>query len=141
MSTAEEHNPQRGHRPNRRFVLNPSGKLLSRIIPWHVGLAIVEPISRLADPPERLIEPYVRKGQTVADLGCGRGYYTLALAELVGPEGKVYAVDLDKKNIRTVQKRADKGNYRNIEAHASSASDLSFIKDKSIDFILANGLL
>ncbi len=121
--------------------LNPSGKLLSRILPWHIGLAITEPITRLFERPERLIEPYVIKGQIVADLGCGRGYYSLALARSVGHEGKVYAVDLDNKNIRVVQKRAEKGGYRNIEAHASSASDLSFINDKSIDFILANGLL
>jgi len=124
-----------------RLDLNPSGKLLSRIIPWHVGLAITEPISRLAEPPQRLVEPYVKKGQTVADLGCGRGYYAIALAKIVGQEGKVYVVDLDRKNIQALLKRADKAGYHNIEAHATSASDLSFIKDKSIDFILANGLL
>ncbi len=124
-----------------RLDLNPSGKLLSRIIPWHVGLAITEPISRLVEPPRRLIEPYVKKGQVVADLGCGRGYNSIALAESVGPDGKVYAVDFDKKNIQALQKRADKAGYHNIETHASSASDLSFIKDRTIDFILANGLL
>ena len=124
-----------------KLDLNPSGKLLSKIIPWHIGLAIIEPINRLVDPPKRIIEPYVRKGQVVADLGCGRGSYTLALAESVGREGKVHAVDLDKKNIQALQKRADKAGYHNIEAHASSASDLGFIKDRAIDFILANGLL
>ena len=85
--------------------------------------------------------PYVKNGQVVADLGCGSGYYTLALAELVGPEGKVYAVDLGKNCIRALEKKADKGGYHNIEAHASSASDVSFIKDRSVDFVLANGLL
>jgi 2-polyprenyl-3-methyl-5-hydroxy-6-metoxy-1,4-benzoquinol methylase len=127
--------------PHRRLDLNPSNKLLSKIIPWHVSLAIGEPISRLFEPPRKLIEPYVKRDQVVADLGCGRGYYSLALAKLVGQEGKVYAVDLDKRNIQTLEKRADKGGYHNIEAHASSASVLRFIKDRSIDFILANGLL
>ena len=70
-----------------------------------------------------------------------QGVYTLALAELVGPVGKVYAVDLDKKNIQALKKKADKGHHHNIEIHASSAADLSFIEDKSVDFILANGLL
>ena len=79
----EKQKLKQGHSPSRRLYLNPSGKLLSRIIPWHVGLAIVEPISRLVEPPQRLIEPYVKRGQVVADLGCGRGYYSLALAELV----------------------------------------------------------
>ncbi|MFC1892927.1 class I SAM-dependent methyltransferase [Chloroflexota bacterium] len=103
--------------------------------------AILDPLRRLFEPPKRLIEPHVKKGQVVADLGCGSGYYTLALAELVGPEGKVYAVDLGKKCIRALEKKVEKGGYRNIEAHASSASDVSFIKDRSVDFVFAIGLL
>jgi ubiquinone/menaquinone biosynthesis C-methylase UbiE len=84
---------------------------------------------------------YITQSQMVADLGCGPGYYTLALAECVGPEGRVYAVDSDEKAIRALEKKANKRGYHNIEAHASSASDLSFIKDESVDFVLANGLL
>ncbi|MDH4299849.1 MAG: class I SAM-dependent methyltransferase [Dehalococcoidia bacterium] len=103
--------------------------------------AFLDPIRRLFEPPKKLVGPYVKDGQVVADLGCGSGYYTLALAELVGPKGKVYAVDLGKSCIRALEKKARKGGYRNIEAHASSASDVSFIKDKSVDFVLANGLL
>ena len=103
--------------------------------------AFLDPIRRLFEPPQRLIEPYVKKGQVVADLGFGSGYYTLALAELVGPKGKVYAVDLGKNCIRALEKKTKKGGYCNIEAYASSASDVSFIKDRSVDFVLANGLL
>ena len=98
------------------------------------------PIRRLFDNPNKYC-PYVTNGQVVADLGCGPGHYTLALAELVGPEGRVYAVDSDEKAIRALEKKADKRDYHNIEAHPSSASDLSFIKDESVDFVLANGLL
>src|SRR5690554_1427627 len=36
----------------------------------------------------------VQSGQTVCDMGCGNGFYTLPLAKLVGPEGKVLAVDI-----------------------------------------------
>jgi ubiquinone/menaquinone biosynthesis C-methylase UbiE len=103
--------------------------------------AILDPIRRLFEPPQRLIRPYIKKGQVVADLGCGSGYYTLPLAEIVGPEGKVYAVDLGKTSIRVLQKKTDKGGYHNIEAHVSSAADVSFIKDRSVDFVFANGLL
>jgi ubiquinone/menaquinone biosynthesis C-methylase UbiE len=99
------------------------------------------PIRRLSVPPQRLVGPYVTNGQVVADLGCGPGYYALALAEFVGAGGRVHAVDSDEKAIRALEKKADKRGYHNIEAHASSASDLSFIKDGSVDFVLANGLL
>jgi ubiquinone/menaquinone biosynthesis C-methylase UbiE len=92
-------------------------------------------------PPERIIGPFVRKWQVVADLGCGPGYYKLALAESVGPEGKVYAVDLYEKFIQALRKKVNKAGYRNIEVHASSAADASFIPDRSVDFVFANGLL
>ncbi len=101
----------------------------------------LNPISRLFENPQRSIEPYVRKGQVVADLGCNTGYYTFALAECVGPEGRVYAVDLEEEYFSALEKKGDEFGYRNIEWHAASASDLSFIKDESVDFVLANGLL
>ena len=50
-------------------------------------------IRRLTDNPNQYCS-YVAKGQVVADLGCNTAYYTLALAECVGPEGRVYEVDL-----------------------------------------------
>ncbi|OGN96818.1 MAG: hypothetical protein A2Z77_00120 [Chloroflexi bacterium RBG_13_51_36] len=103
--------------------------------------AFLDPIRRLFESPKKLVEPYVKDGQMVADLGCGSGYYTFALAELVGPKGKVYAVDLGKSCIPVLEKKARKSGYRNIEAHTSSASDVSFIEDRSVDFVLANGLL
>ena len=103
--------------------------------------AILDPIRRLFEPPQRLIGPYVKNGQVVVDLGCGWGYFTFPMADLVGPEGKVYAVDLGKKCIQAIQKKADKGGYHNIKAYASSASDVSFIKDRSVDFVFAYGLL
>ena len=84
---------------------------------------------------------YVKLNQIAADLGCGPGYYALALAEGVGANGRVYAVDSDEKAIHAIEKKATKRGYRNIEAHASSAANLSFIEDESVDFVLADGLL
>ena len=98
------------------------------------------PFRRLFSNPNEFCS-YVTNGQVIADLGCGPGFYTLALAECVGPKGRVYAVDSDEKAIRALEKKAEERGYHNIETHASSASDLSFIKDGSVDFVLANGLL
>jgi ubiquinone/menaquinone biosynthesis C-methylase UbiE len=69
--------------PNNQINLNPIKRLLDR-----------DPSS-----PQRHIVCYVKRGQVVADLGCGSGYYALALAGCVGPEGRVYAVDLNKRAI------------------------------------------
>jgi ubiquinone/menaquinone biosynthesis C-methylase UbiE len=101
----------------------------------------LNPLARLFENPQKSIEPCVRKGQVVADLGCNKGYYTFALADCVGLEGKVYAVDLREDYIEGIKKKAEELGYHNIEVLASSAADLNFIKDESVDFVLANGLL
>jgi len=44
---------------------------------------------RAADSKRRVIETlHVRPGDTVADMGCGDGFYTILLAHFVGPSGK-----------------------------------------------------
>ena len=64
----------------------------------------LNPIRRLFEDPKSSIEPYIKKGQVVADLGFNTGYYTFALAECVGPEGKVYAVDLKEDYVKALEK-------------------------------------
>lgn len=105
------------------------------------GPAFLDPIVRIFDRSERLVRPHIKKGQVVADIGCGWGYFSFALADLVGLEGKVYSVDLAQKCIRVIKKEAEKRSYPNIEAHVSTAADLGFISDGSVDFVFANGLL
>ena len=52
----------------------------------------------------------IAPGSRVADLGAGGGYFTWRLAEAVGPEGKVYAVDVDETALRLIeQERAQRG--------------------------------
>jgi ubiquinone/menaquinone biosynthesis C-methylase UbiE len=130
----EKHNV--GGEEQLKDQIKPRAPIWSRRPP-----ATLNPIRNLLESSQRLIEPYATKGQVVADLGCASGYYTFALAQCVGPEGRVYAVDLDEKCIQSIEKKMDKEGYHNIEAHASSASELGFIKDGSVNFVLANGLL
>lgn len=70
----------------------------------------------------RMIDPYMlfRKGQVqsrmhVADFGCGRtGHIVFPMAEIVGEEGIVYAVDIIKDVLKVVRKRAKINNKENI---------------------------
>lgn len=105
------------------------------------GPAFLGPIIRLGDRSLRHIAACVQKGQVAADLGCGWGHSSFALAEMVGPKGKVYAVDLAGKCILAIRKKAEKRGCQVIEAYQSTAADLSFIKEGSVDFVFANGLL
>ena len=56
------------------------------------------------------------QGPGGADLGCGSGHFTPALADFFGSEGRVYTVDSDGKAIRALERKADGYSYRHIEA-------------------------
>ena len=56
----------------------------------------------------------IKKGQKICDLGCGNGFYTLELARRVGPEGIVYAVDIQPEMLRMLARRAAEEGLENI---------------------------
>ena len=56
----------------------------------------------------------VRPGQTVCDMGCGNGFYTLELARLVGPKGTVYAVDIQPEMLQMLAHNAAAARLRNV---------------------------
>jgi ubiquinone/menaquinone biosynthesis C-methylase UbiE len=119
-------------------------KELARTSHWlfsRRGPAFLEKLSHFFEHPIDLIEPYIQKGQVVTDLGCGWGQYSFALANLVGDDGMVLAIDLGNKCIDSIKKKIAKENIGNIKAYISSAAELDFIGDRSIDFVFANGLL
>ena len=66
--------------------------------------------------PQKVIESLaLRPGDRVADLGSGSGYFTYRLAEAVGPQGKVYAVDVDREMNDLVAKAIKEKNIGNVE--------------------------
>ena len=87
------------------------------------------------------IRPFIKEGQVIADIGCGWGYYTFLLSELVGHEGRIISIDLGDECIQSIKNKAERKGITNIQGRIASAEDLSFIDDSSVDFIFANGLL
>lgn len=67
---------------------------------------------------------------SVADIGAGTGLFTLPFAEAVGPEGKVYAVDIAKGFLEHIKERAEK-------AHASNVTTI-LCTDKSVELPAAS---
>ena len=56
----------------------------------------------------------LKPGQTVCDMGCGNGFYTLQLARLVGPRGLVYAVDIQPEMLQMLVRNAAEARLANI---------------------------
>jgi ubiquinone/menaquinone biosynthesis C-methylase UbiE len=110
-----------------------------RVCPWWVGYILASPIRKLAHNPTRILAPFVRAGMTVLEPGPGMGFFTLELAGLVGPTGRVIAVDVQPKMIEVLQRRARRaGLFDRIDARVAPATSMG-LKDleAKIDFVLA----
>ena len=77
----------------------------------------------------------LKPGMTVCDMGCGNGYYTLQMAKLIQPKGKVLAVDIQLGMLQLLQERADEQEIANIKPILSSVIDPKLPKNK-VDLIL-----
>lgn len=93
--------------------------------PFIVQYLLVSPLRKLAEPVERLVGPCVERGMTVVDPGCGLGYVSIPLARMVGPEGRVLAVDVEPRAVDRLKRRARKADVLDrIDARACDSRDL-----------------
>lgn len=67
------------------------------------------------------------------DLGCGRGNYTIPVAESIGPRGKVYGVDAWQEGLDDLGSRAAAKGISNIETLHANLNGLIPVKDGTVD--------
>lgn len=77
-----------------------------RVCPWWIGYLLVNPLRRLYQNPPAILAPHVHPGMTVVEFGPGMGFFTLDIARLVGPTGRVVAIDIQPKMISALKRRA-----------------------------------
>ncbi len=72
--------------------------------------------TELINPFKLLERVGIRRGWQVADLGCGStGHFVIPAAQMVGPEGKVYAVDIRRDVLEHVDRMARREQFFNIQ--------------------------
>lgn len=80
----------------------------------------------------------LKKGDKVVDMGCGFGYNTLRLLNLVGETGFVYATDTEKPYAEYVGNIMAKHGYKNLKAIHTQSNNLGV--DDQVDCILMSSL-
>jgi len=93
---------------------------------------------KASDPknkPDQVVESIALKpGQSIADIGCGGGYFSLRFAEMVGKEGRVYAIDTKPEFLEYVKNSAKEKGLDNVVPMLVSGDKLD-LPQKSLDFI------
>ena len=109
---------------------------MPRVCPWWLTYTFDNPLRKLIHDPYAILSPLVRAGMRVADVGCGMGYFTVAMAQLVGASGYVQAIDLQPQQLKRVEKRARKAGVT-ARVDRTIATEDSLNLKPAMDFILA----
>ena len=78
----------------------------------------------------------IKEGFTVIDYGCGPGRYLKRASQLVGEKGKVYAADIHELAVKSVKKKIEKYNLKNVEPVLVNGCSCD-INDDTADMIYA----
>jgi ubiquinone/menaquinone biosynthesis C-methylase UbiE len=76
------------------------------VCPWWLAYTFDHRLRNIIHNPLKMFGKYVMPGMSVLDIGCGLGFTTLGLAELVGDAGSVIALDIQQKMLAGTMKRA-----------------------------------
>lgn len=104
--------------------------------PWWLGYTFDNPIRRVVHNPAIILGGLVEGGQTVVDVGCGLGYFSLALARIVGDRGRVIALDIQPEMLDRARARAKRQGVDGLIVFRLCEPDSLNLRD-SVDFVLA----
>ncbi len=107
-----------------------------RICPVERAGSLDNRIRRWLQNPKKILGPYIEEGMTVLDLGCGPGFFSIDMAQMVGKSGRVIASDLQEGML---QKLSDKIQGTELEGRITlhKCEENTIGAPGNVDFVLA----
>jgi ubiquinone/menaquinone biosynthesis C-methylase UbiE len=123
QASAQEKKDSPRDRYETREVHDPNGigkfymgREIAYVMGWQHAGWLDRPEREREEAVSKLLPPLdIKEGKVVCDLGAGSGFHTVKLAKIVGPEGKVYAVDIQKEMLQMIRQRMKREKLDNIE--------------------------
>jgi len=111
------------------LLFKPSGLLMgSRVRKW------------LMNPVNTLTISDIQPGQTILEVGCGTGFFTISAAKMVGEQGSIIAMDASSGFLKQVAKKVEKANLKNVRIMQKDALNTG-LETGSIDKVLLFGVI
>jgi FkbM family methyltransferase len=121
-----------------QFIIRVFRKIFHFPAPTFIGPFLDSNYRRRLQPPDKLIQRSgIKEGMKVLDLGCGSGAYTIFAARAVGKKGSVYALDIEPKMLKQLEKKLaspENKDIKNVEIINKSACELPF-NNSSLDLV------
>jgi ubiquinone/menaquinone biosynthesis C-methylase UbiE len=90
-----------------------------------MGYLQTSPVRKLLHDPQKIILPFIEQGMKILEIGPGMGWFSLPIAHAVGPEGKLYAIDIQQRMLDGLHCRAERtGVASRIECRLSDEVSL-----------------
>ena len=106
-----------------------------RICPVERAGGLDNKIRRFIQNPYKILKPYIQKGMIVLDIGCGPGFFSIDMANMVGESGQVIASDLQEEMLQIVQNKIKGSELENrVLLHRCKENKVGV--SKQVDFIL-----
>lgn len=90
-------------------------------------------------PPQKILEKFsLQDSDTIADVGCGIGYFTIPLAQMVN--SRVYAFDIAQEMLDEIAAKKREYNLDNIKL-INTKQESNYLPEEEIDFMLMSNLI
>lgn len=108
----------------------------NHICPVSLAGSLDNRFRRWLQNPEKILEHYIKKGMTALDMGCGPGFFTIAMAEMVGESGRVIAADVQEGMLQRLKNKIKGTEFENrITLHKCEGEKINV--SEQADFALA----
>lgn len=112
------------------------GREIAHVMGWQGAGWLERPEREKEERPSQLHPKLgLKPGDVVADIGAGSGYHTFRMAEIVGPKGKVFAVDVQPQMLDLIRRRMKKDRVDNVVPVQGTVLDPK-LEENSIDLML-----
>ncbi len=112
--------------------------MAEHVCPWWIGYFLASPLRRFFHKPEQIVSPYLKEGMTVLEVGPGMGFFTLPMARLIGPQGKIVCIDVQEQMIKSLVRRATRAGLADRIITRLTSGDSLQVEDfaNHVDFAL-----